>query len=360
MQNELVKKYRLGLFFTSIRNSFQKVYNMIPGKTLVYFVALIFLTGCVQAEQIGTAMKYHVQGRHYIQTRNYDKGEALFRQAVKESPASAQANYYFGRFLLAEKKEKKALSYLEKAVSLDSDDVDYNFWLGVAYGVNGYRKKERKSYKKALALQPKHPQSLIYLGHSQLKSKEHQSALTSYEKALKIWPASPSALYNRALIMNILGRTPEEKLAWLEYMSLYPSGGLARRATDHLNMLSNFSYRNHTLAARTITLTKINFKPFKAKLDSSSYPSLKLVGATVSNMDKGTLQVVVYQKNNKTLARKRAVSIKKYLQETFPDLRGKRIGISWFSEAEKFKIAGKKLRSDESVRFFLTGWNLNT
>ena len=323
-------------------------------KTLVYFVALIFLTGCVKAEKIGTVVKYNVQGRHYIQTQNYAKGETIFRQAIKENPDSAQVNYYLGRFLFAKKEKKEALLYLKDAVSFDSKDADYNFWLGVAYGENGYRQKEQGQYKKTLALKPKHLQSLIYLGHSQLKSEEYKSALASYEKALKIWPTSPSALYNRALIMKILGRTPEEKLAWLEYLSLYPSGGLARRATDHLNMLSDFSYRNHTLAARTITLTTISFKPFKGELDSRSYPSLKLIGATVSNMDKKTLQIIVYQKNNKKLGRKRAISIKKYLQETFPDLRGKRIGISWFSEAEKFKIAGKKLQSDESVRFFLT------
>ncbi len=325
-------------------------------KQFPYFIALILLAGCVQttAENIGSSLKYHVQGRHYMQTRNYAKGEALFRQAIKESPANAQANYYLGRFLLAEKKKKEALPYLENAVSLDSQDADYNFWLGIAYGENGDRKKERQSYNKALALEPKHLQSLIYLGHSQLKSKEYKAALATYEKAMKIWPSSPSALYNRALIMKTLGRTPEEKLAWLEYLSLYPAGGLARRATHHLNMLSDFSYRNHTLGARTVTLAKINFKPFKAELDSSSYPSLKLVGATVTNMGKGTLQVIVYQKNNKKLARKKAVNIKKYLQKTFPDLKGKRIGISWFSEPEKFKISAKKLRSDESVRFFLS------
>ena len=327
---------------------------MPPQKTVIYLVTLTFLAGCVQAENIGSSIKYHVQGRHYIKTRDYTKGEVLFRQAVKESPASAQANYYLGRFLLAKKKKKEALLFLENAVSLDTGDANYNFWLGVAFGENEHRKKERERYKKALVLEPKHLQSLIYLGHSLLKSKEYRAALASYQKALKIWPGSPSAMYNRALIMKILARTPEEKIAWLQYLSLYPSGGLARRATDHLNMLSDFSYRNHTLGARTITLTKINFKPFEAELDSGSYPSLKLIGATVSNMGEQTLQIVVFQKNNKKLARAKAISIKKYLQETFHDLKGKRIGISWFSEAEQFKIAGKKLQSNESVRFFLT------
>ena len=69
-----------------------------------------------------------------------------------------------------------------------------------------------------------------------------------------------------------------------------------------------------------MTLTKIWFEPFESKLAPGSLPSLDVIGATVSNMGKGTLQVVVYQKNNKKLAHSRAVSIKKYLLKKIPGL----------------------------------------
>lgn len=263
-------------------------------------------------------------------------------------------NYYLGRFLLAGGKAKEALSYLEKAAILEPGKADHHFWLGVACGENVLRDREAKSYARALEIDPKHVQSHIYLGHLQLRKKQYGSALDSYRKALEIWPESPAALYNRALILKALGRTPEERTAWLEYLALYPAGNLARRATDHLNVLGDFSYRNHTLGARTLTLQRIAFKPFAAELDPSSHPSLKLVGATAVNMGGGTLQVAVFQKNNTDLARARAVGIKKYLQNQFPDLRGDRIGISWFGVPEEFALAGRKLRADESVRFFLT------
>lgn len=323
-------------------------------RIFLFLIILVLLTGCAKVEKLGTIMKFQVQGAHYLETGNYAKGEAIFRQAVKEDPGNAQANYYLGRFLLARDQGKKALPYLEKAATINPNDADHQFWLGLAYGADGRITEERQRYEKALALDPAHLQALIYLGHLQLKSEEYKAALATYEKALEIWPHSPSALYNRALIMNILGRAPEEKLAWLEYLSLYPAGGLARRAADHLNMLEDFSYRNHILGVRTITLKKINFKPFTAELDSDSYPSLKLVGAIVSNMGQGKLQVVAYQKNHEQLARQRAVSIKTYLQDTFPDLKGDRIGISWFAAPDHITIDGKTLRIEESVRFFVT------
>lgn len=333
---------------------------MYKNKIAVLLIILL-LGGCAQAdkiglkvEELGTSLKYHVQGSHYIASRDYSKGEKLFRSAIKEDPFSQHTNYYLGRFLLAQGKDKEALPYLKKAVDLNPKDSDYNFWLGIAYGENGKRKLEKQSYLNALANDPEHLQSLIYLGHSHLMNKEYTTALTTYDKVLKIWPLCPPALYNRALIMKILGRTPEERLAWLEYLDVYPSGALARRAADHLNLLSDFSYRNHTLGARTVTITKIHFKPFKADLDSGSYPSLKLIGAAASNMGKGTLQIVVYQKNNRKLARQRAISIKQYLLDKFPALNGDRVGISWFDEPEKFSISGRQITADESVRFFLS------
>ena len=318
---------------------------------LLLVAGIFLLSGCAVTD-IGSTLR----GDHYLMTGDYRAGEASFRQSVRERPDSAANNYYLGRFLLAEDRPQQALPWLKKAVRLDPDNPDYHFWYGMALGATGKVQAERKQYERALALDPHHLQSLIYLGNAELKRARYSRALALYQKALKIWPHSPMALYNRALIMKALGRTPEEKIAWLQYLDRYPSGSLAIRATNHLNRLGDFSYRNHYLGRRTITLTKIWFKPFTAELDPYSYPALNLVGATASNMKKGTLQVVVYQKNDRELARKRAASVKKYLQKKFSRLQGRKIRISWFDRDEVFTADGKKQKSGESVRFFLTGW----
>ncbi len=318
---------------------------------LLLVAGIVLLSGCSMTD-IGSTLR----GDHYLMTGDYRAGEASFRQSVREHPASAGNNYYLGRFLLARNRPKQALPWLEKAVRLDPGNADYHFWLGMALGATGRDKAERKQYKQALAIDPKHLQALIYLGNAELRRGRYTTALTLYQKALRIWPGSPTALYNRALVMKVLGRTPEEKTAWLQYLDRYPSGSLAIRATSHLNRLGDFSYRNHYLGRRTVTLTKIWFRPFTAELDPYSYPALDLVGATVSNMTKGTLQVVVYQKNDRELARQRAISVKKYLQQKYPALKGGRIRISWFDREEIFTADGRKQKSGESVRFFLTGW----
>lgn len=317
----------------------------------VLIVSSLLLGGC----SVGQAIKNTVQGSHYLQTRNYKAGEATFRDAVARDPDNPQPNYYLGRFLLADKKAKQALPYLEKAARLDPQDTDYLFWHGVALGELGNRRQERKSYEKVLKLKEDHLQALIYLGHNQLKEGEYEQALATYQQVLDIWPYSPSALYNRALIAKALKRTSEEKAGWLAYLAVYPSGALALRATDHLNQLKDFSYRTHYLGARRVTLTKIRFVPFTDKLASGAKPSLDVIGATATNMNRGKLQVIVYVEHDQKLARARAISIKRYLLEKFPVLKKKGIGISWFDQPEVWKVEGKKVHNPDSVRFFLTG-----
>ncbi len=312
--------------------------------------SILLLSGC----GAGQAVKNSFQGTRYLQTKEYSKGELSFRETVAENPADPLANYYLGRFLLARKKPALALPYLKKAVSFDRKDADYLFWLGVAQGELGQLQQERKSYQAALGLREKYLQAMIYLGHNLLKDKKYEASLAIYQKVLDIWPSSPSSLYNRALIARILKRSPEEKAGWLSYLSKYPSGDLAIRATNHLNSMGDFSYRNHTLGGRTIPLAAIQFRPFTAILNKRSLRSLDVIGATVSNIGKVKLQILVFQENNKKLAKLRAVSIKKYLLSKFPALTTEKIGISWFDTPEKFKISGKSQINPESVRFFLT------
>ena len=79
-----------------------------------------------------------------------------------------------------------------------------------------------------------------------------------------------------------------------------------------------------------------------------------MIGANFENLDRGTLQIVVYQKNNKEMASEKAQAIKRYLTDEFSAIEPKEIGISWFAEPHKLTIKKKSLTIDESVSFFVT------
>jgi tetratricopeptide (TPR) repeat protein len=321
-------------------------------------IIVLLVSSCTQVTKGQYLIKgqYHVvkqtvAGQYYLDNKKYHKGIEVFREEVRAYPDNGEAHYYLGRFLLAEKKGKEALNHLKRAVELSPKKADYHFWLGVAYAANNMGDLERESYLKTLEIDKNHVQALTYLGHNQLERKQYKEALRSYNKALELWPGNPAALYNRAYIMKELGRTPEEKLAWQEYLAYYPSGAMARRAVLHLNALGDFEYRNYFIGRRTVTLKTIVFEPFTAKIKEDSRPSLDLLGTIMKNNSSVSIHIVAYQKKNKELAEARAKSIKTYLLKEFKEIKSSRLTVSWFDVPEKIKIDKKIFYEDESINF---------
>lgn len=328
----------------------QKLLTLYP---LYYVLVAILLSGCT-AGMPGVARQRPGDGQQFLSGGDLRQQAVALKKKVAQDPANAVLNFSYGRVLLATNQSRQALPYLEKAVSLDPDNAEYLFWLGVGHGETKQTFQERASYQRALQHDSRHVQALVYLGNNYLNGKVYQPALNCYQRALEIDPANSQALYNRAMIFKLLQRTPEEILAWRLYLDSYPSGLLARKAADHLNLLEDFSYRNHYIGPRILTLPAISFMPFSDELTPSARAALDQVGTAAGHLKKGNLDILVYQKNNRELARKRALSIKRYLDEHFETLRiGNRIRPSWFDLPEKRKIAGRTVVSDESVVFLL-------
>ncbi|SDP59280.1 tetratricopeptide repeat protein [Desulforhopalus singaporensis] len=317
---------------------------------------VLLLAGCGGVKNFGSSLKYDIMAEYYLEQQTYTQGASSFRRILDEDPGNAKAHYYYGRMVLAEKQYGEALSHLQQAALGRPESGDCLFWLGVAYGKNNNPAKERASYIRVLQLDPNHVGALVYLGHNLLKAGEHEKSLARYQQALDLNPHHAQALYNRAFILRKLGRSPEERIAWLLYLDSYPAGKFANLAADRLNTLENYSYRNHNLGGRVVTLTDVGFVPFKDELLDYTRESLDIVGTILSEMRQGTLQIEVYQKNDNKLAKKRALALRSYLCKKFPQLgAARRIEVSWFDVPESRVVLKKRLTIDESVRFVVTG-----
>lgn len=297
-----------------------------------------------------------LKGRYYMETGNYEVAEETFRQMVKQDPDNAINRYYLGRFLLAQGESSDSLIHFKKAVSIDQTDTDYNFWLGVAYGEQNNLKAERLQYERTLKLNSGYTKAQLYLGHAQLRSGELVSALKLYDKVLESQPTNAAALYNRALILDIQKKKKDSKKAWLEYLKWYPAGSHAIQAVDNLNALGDFSYENHFLGIRTVALKQIKFQKRSSKVSVDSLASLRLVGKIVSNLEKGNLQIVVYESDLKNSSKARARELRKKILELSPNLPPERVWISWFNEPEVISKKGKQFVKKSSVRLFLSEW----
>lgn len=326
-------------------------------RSIVLFLAIYLLSGCV-AREVATDFANTVRGDYYLNTADTASGLDHFRSQVTDNPDNPVNNYYLGRLLLREKKYAEALPYLKKAGELEPTNGDYQFWTGVAHGGLKQYTAERTRYQKALQLEPENQQVLTALGHSYMRSRQYNQALKTYSKALLLWPDNPSALYNRALALSKLGKKEEAKSGWRRYLSVNDSGGLARYAVNHLNDLGDFSYRNYTIGGRVVTVKAISFtSPTGAELSRESRTSLERIGEAAAGTGEGKLQVLVYHKGDKELARLRALAVRKALLDNVPELVKERIGVSWFGEA--YRNRAKKYRIDQTVDFFLQGKRLN-
>ncbi len=318
---------------------------------LILGLCVLGLCGCATSENVFVSMKHYTQGEYYLQNNDYERCIAQFEPKTAKHPDDAKAHFYLGRCRLALEKNKSALADMKKAVSLNPGNPDYQFWLGLAYAANGQSAGERRSYLDALAIDPKHVQTLVYLGHNRFEARRYRDALGYYNRALQIAPAIPTALYNRALALRRLERTPEEINAWLTYLAAYPDGAFARQATGYLNRHGRFDYRNHIIGKRTLPLAGIQFNPSSAKLRSESLPALKTLARVTAQNQELVLHIVAYQKNNLRLAKARARSVKKDMLDREPRIAGARIKVSWFDQPESVKIGRRTHRLDSSVNF---------
>lgn len=297
------------------------------------------------------SVKYGLKGPYYLDNHKYKEGIKAFQEELTANPENAEANYYMGRLQLADNQAKEAQPYFETASRLSPKDADYHFWAGVVYGQNGKKDLEFKSYRRAIELEPTHVEALTYQGHVYLERSDYQKALDNYRKVLDLDPDNPSALYNRALVLNRLKRSAEERQAWLDYLSMYSDRPMARQAAIHLNAMGDFQYRNYLIGIRTITLESIRFQPASPEIEKSSYESLDILGSIMKNNQRVSVHIVTYQKNNPRLAEARAKSVKSYLLDKFPEINSSRLILSWFGAAEQIKAENKTFKADESVNF---------
>lgn len=290
-------------------------------------------------------------GPYYLEQEEYAKGIEVLEQNLREHPDDAESAYYIGRFHLALKEAKQALPYLEQAQRLDPDNADYRFWTGVAHWALLDFDAERAAYLETLRIDPNHIPANLYLGHGYLDQGQWAKALVQYDTVIKLDKYNPEALYNRAAALGQLGKAEMELAAWKTFLEAYPDGSLALAATERLNLLGDFTYRNFIIGKRNVTLRTMAFNPGTARLLPDSKESLHVLAAMMTNNPSLRIHVVAYVQGNRTLAEQRARSVRSYMLSGHPEFDPERLPLSWFDSAEIVRTGGRALPLNESVQF---------
>ncbi|WP_272699441.1 tetratricopeptide repeat protein [Desulfovibrio sp. Fe33] len=310
-----------------------------------------FIAVLLAASVLAAAGCAKVVGPYYLQQEEYKEGVRVMGERLRENPEDADSAYYTGRYYLALNEPRKGLVYLEKAVELAPGNADYVFWTGVAYWALMDFDRERAAYEKAVSLDPNHISAHLYLGHGYVDRGQWAQALKEYDVVLGLDPYNPEALYNRARVLGELDRKSGEIAAWKRFLEYYPDGSMAMTATEQLNLQGDFSYRNHIIGRRNVTLKSLTFKPGTSVPDAGGRDSLAVLGAMMKVNSDLTVHIVAYVKGDATLAKARAVALRDYMLNGNPGIGRERLPLSWFGTAEKVEVGGGVVALDQAVNF---------
>ena len=117
--------------------------------------------------------------------------------------ADAWTDYRIGEALLHTKDFANAILFLQKAVALKPNEIDFANKLGIAYLQNNQTTEAEKTFESIIAKNKNHVSALTNLGFINAMNGNLQQAETFYQQALQANPDYEQALMNEAALQNL-------------------------------------------------------------------------------------------------------------------------------------------------------------
>ncbi len=248
----------------------------------------------------GVAATYEFARNHlsfgsvFFQRGYFDRAEASFRLAVRDSPSSAEAYYGLGSVFLKQDKSREARDSFERAVKLNAnypdtlanawnnlgllatreghtaeaighfqEAVEHNpdHWIALENLGNAYRQQKRweearKALERAVSARPDNPEANYSLGMVFAQSDETDRAYLYLQKALELRPAYPEALNNLGVLYLRTGRRDEAVAKFEECIRIAPAFD-----QSYLNLARVYSLEGEPEKSRTVLLELLKQHP---------------------------------------------------------------------------------------------------
>lgn len=143
-------------------------------------------------------------GSIYFQRGYFEQAELYFGLALRDDPASAEAEYGLGSVYLKQEKIAAARESFERTVKLTASypETQPNAWnnLGLLAGRAGRMDEAIAYFKKTLEITPDYVVALVNLGSAYRQQKLWNDARQVLERAIAIDPHAPEANYGLAMV----------------------------------------------------------------------------------------------------------------------------------------------------------------
>jgi protein O-GlcNAc transferase len=162
---------------------------------------------------------HYTLGQRLADSRRWDEAASAYRCAVELTPRFAAG--WSGLGLAAQHDPdtagRTAIEYLERAVALEPDAVQWRFNLGAAQQRSGDLAAARQAYEQVLARSPGHAEALFNLGALAQDQADYPAAIAAYRAALQQQPGFAAVYPQLGACLQLMGQIE----AWLENFRRY-------------------------------------------------------------------------------------------------------------------------------------------
>ncbi|MBI5388402.1 MAG: tetratricopeptide repeat protein [Verrucomicrobia bacterium] len=141
-------------------------------------VAALWLAGCAR----DNPRKHLERAERYFQAQQYDKAEIEYQSVLRLEGENPRAIQRLGAIYQEQADFRKALVFLRKSASLDTNNLDVRLRLGLTYLSISDSKGAREEAALVLAKQPANDEALILLADAAAKPKDVEDTLVRLEK----------------------------------------------------------------------------------------------------------------------------------------------------------------------------------
>lgn len=181
---------------------------------------------------------------------------AVWRDTVRQRPASARAHAQLGAALLRADQVEASLTASTTALQLRPHYADARVNLGVALARRGDPARAIPHYEEALRTDPAHREAHYNLGLALAATGRADAAVAEFEAALRLQPGQPQAHNNLAVVLLTLGRAAESATHARTALALDPAF-----AEAHYNLGNALARLGETAAAAAAFESALRLKP---------------------------------------------------------------------------------------------------
>ncbi len=167
-------------------------------------------------------------GWSYIQLKQYEQAERIYRQALEHGIESAEIHTNLGLVSYHQGAFAKAEQELLIALKLDEGSVAAHYRLADVYRATKNSAMAVEQYRRVLDISPNYVWALNGLGMALAMAGKDDEALAAFRNVVRIEPTMALGFLNLAIHLERMKRFPEALEAYQKFMDLSSEGEFAQ------------------------------------------------------------------------------------------------------------------------------------